>query len=335
MNLLRDMQLFVKVAQCNSLTAAGKELNLTTSCISIRLKKLELFYNVKLLNITTRSIDLTCDGHLFFKDCVTVTDKMINIENKLKSMSKDIDGTVRISAPADLGRQHIAPIIRDFVKHNPTVDIYLELSDSITDLDRNSIDIAIRYGVNLDSDFIARKITESHLFLCASPAYLEANRAPNNIFELEGHTCLTIRQNEVQLIKWYFDKAGQETSITLNRSIACSSGDQVRQWAIDGLGIAIKSYWDIAEDLHTGRLVTVLNKYTPNYISKKDNIDTDLYIVYQNRKLLSKKTKEFVTHIENYFSKLVKVSDIKKLNDESFDAVTYVETITEIRNKDL
>jgi len=301
MNILKDMELFVRIVHCDGLAAAGRELGITPSSVTMRIKNLEEHYNVKLLTRTTRSINLTGAGHEFYQDSLRMLDNIDGVEHRLKASQETISGPLRITATSDLGRQHIVPLLDDFIKKHPDVTPFLNLSDSITDLTENNIDIAIRYGVPADSQLITQKIANSRRVLCASPAYLERHGTPETYSDLKDHSCLTMVQVRTPMSKWYFDTPQGEKSIVILPSRSCDDGAQVRQWAVEGAGIALKSYWDVANDLNANRLVTILDQFNPDYRSKKIPVGADLLIACQDRKYVPLRTREFIKQVTMYF----------------------------------
>jgi len=302
MDRLKDMELFVRIVECDGLAAAGRELGLTPSSVSMRIKNLEEHYQVKLLTRTTRSIKLTESGQEFYKDSLQMLEDISQIENKLQFSQKKMGGPLRITCTSDLGRQHIIPLLDDFVSKHPDVNPFINLSDSITDLTESNIDIAIRYGISPDSQLIAQKITENHRVLCASPEYLARCGRPKNYSELTNHSCLIMVHAKRPLVKWFFQTPDGEKSLTVPTTRSCDDGAQIRQWAADGAGIALKSYWDVANDLAAGNLVTVLEEFKPDYQSKNLSIGSDLYVAYQDRKYVPNRTREFIKVLKNHFS---------------------------------
>ncbi len=301
MNILKDMELFVRIVHCDGLAAAGREMGITPSSVTMRIKNLEEHYNVKLLTRTTRSINLTGAGHEFYQDSLRMLDDINGVENRLKASQETISGQLRITATSDFGRQHIVPLLNDFVGKYPDVTPFLNLSDSLTDLTENNIDIAIRYGTPPDTQLITHKIADSHRVLCASPAYLERFGTPKSYTDLKDHSCLTMVQFRTPMSKWYFDTPQGEKSMVIQPVRSCDDGALVRQWAIDGAGIALKSYWDIANDLADNRLVSVLDEYRPDFRSHKMAVGSDLLIAYQDRKYVPLRTREFIKHTVKYF----------------------------------
>ncbi len=310
MNFLKDMKLFVRVVRCGGLAAAGRELGMTPSSVTMRIKNLENHYQVKLLTRTTRSINLTDDGVEFYKDCLKTLDDISQVESKLRSGQEKISGPLRITATSDLGRQHIAPIVDQFISENPNVQPFLNLSDAVTHITDNNIDIAIRYGIPSDSLLVAQRLVPGRRVLCASPEYLKSHGTPRSFRDLSQHSCLCMVQIRTPMTTWYFNSSQGEKSLVINPSRSCDDGALIREWAVQGSGIALKSIWDVANDLNAGRLVTVLDKYNPDYQSKKNRIGSDLYIAYQDRKYLPKRTRIFIDSVKTYFKELEKKSDL-------------------------
>lgn len=306
MNILKDMELFVKIVHCDGLAAAGRELGLTPSSVSMRIKNLEKYFQVKLLTRTTRSINLTDNGREFYEDSLRMLEEITQIENKFKSSQDSVSGPLRITVASDLGRQHIAPLLNEFITAHPEVNPFLNLSDSVTDMTESNIDIAIRYGISPDSQLIAKKIAKSHRVLCASPEYLQRYGTPECYTELVDHLCLTMVHARTPKSKWYFDTEEGEKSVVVQSSRSCDDGAQIRQWAIQGAGIALKAYWDVADDLGSGRLVTLLDRFNPDYQSKAHSIGSDLYVAYQDRKYVPSRTREFIKALNTYFSEYLK-----------------------------
>lgn len=310
MNILSDMALFVRVVHQNGLAAAGRELGLTPSSVTMRIKNLEKHYQVKLLTRTTRNISLTEEGHIFYNDCLEMLENVRQIENKLKSGREQISGPLRVTATSDLGRRHIAPLLHKFVNLHPEVIPSLNLSDAVTPLTENDIDVAIRYGVAPDSQLIAHKLVNGKRILCASPEYLNRHGTPDSIEDLKNHACLTMIQIRKPLSKWYFDTPKGEISVTIQPARSCDDGEQIKQWAIDGGGIALKSIWDVVDELNSGLLLPVLDEYTPDYNSKGSSMGSDLYIAYQDREYVPKRQAVFIEFVKQYFEEFKLRSNI-------------------------
>jgi len=304
MNILKDMDLFVRVVHCDGLAAAGRELGMTPASVTMRIKNLEKHYQVKLLTRTTRSISLTESGRRFYEDSLQMLENISQVEHKLTSSRESISGPLRVTCTSDLGRQHIAPLIDEFIKDHPDVQPFLNLSDSVTDLTESNIDVAVRYGMSPDSQLVAQKIATGRRVLCASPDYLKRAGTPKLYTDLKDHQCLTMVQIKTPLSKWFFDTPEGEKSLVIKPARSCDDGALIRQWAVDGGGIALKSIWDVADDLKAGRLVTLLDDCNPDYQSKGLSIGADLFIAYPDRKYVPNRTREFIKALKHYFKEL-------------------------------
>jgi len=148
---------------------------------------------------------------------------------------------------------------------------------------------------------INQRLASGRRVLCASPDYIKRNGNPNTFRDLDDHYCLAMLQIRTPMTTWYFDTPEGERSIIIDPSCSCDDGALIRQWALQGKGIALKAIWDVANDLSAGRLVTVLDKYNPDYQSKKKKIGSDLYIAYQDKRYLPKRTKKFIDYTIAYF----------------------------------
>jgi len=270
--------------------------------MTARIKALEKHYQVKLLTRTTRSLTLTDEGREFYNDCLAIIDDVTRAETKLKSGKDSLSGPLRITAPSDLGQQHVCKIIADFVQAHPKISPYLQLTDAITNLTENGLDLGIRYGVSNDNSLIAKKLASNWRVIVASPDYIKANGTPKRIVDLHQHQCLTMVRHRVPLTTWYFDTANGEQSIQISPARSSNDGAMIRRWAIEGAGIALKSIWDVIEDLKASRLVTVLDKYTHDYQSKDISRGTDMYLVYPSRDFLPHRTRSFIESLAQYFS---------------------------------
>lgn len=302
MDILGDMQLFVKVVHCGGLAAAGRELGLSPASMTTRLKGLENRYQVKLLTRTTRSIALTDEGREFYDDCLNILADVKEAENKLKIGREALSGPLRITATSDLGQQHVAAVIADFVKSHPNISPYLFLNDSITNLTENNLDLAIRYGESREGSLVAKKLATNKRVLVASPAYLEKHGRPSHIKELSEHKTLAMVQTRVTLSTWYFQTKQGEQSIQITPSRSSNDGSLVHRWATEGYGITLKSIWDVVEDIKNNKLITLFDDYKPDYQSKGTSRGMDLHVVYPSREYLPQRTRSFIDALTKYFS---------------------------------
>ena len=304
MDKLGDIELFVKIVRHKGLAAAGREQGLSPASATARLNRLEENYGVRLLNRTTRSVTLTDEGRVFYESCARILADINQAEETLTTGQSALAGSLKITATVDLGRSVIAPLLNKFVRENPNVSVHLTLIDQVVNLVEGGYDLAIRYGSMQDSNLIARKLADNRRMLCASPEYLEKNGQPKTPEDLKSHDCVGMVREEQHLRHWYFVHNGVRSSQVLNMVMSSNDGHQIRQWALDGLGIALKSYWDVRTDLASGRLVGLLEEYNPDYTAQAAGNSVDLYAVYISRDFLPERTRAFIDLLIEHFTEL-------------------------------
>ena len=304
MDKLGDIELFVKIVRHKGLAAAGREQGLSPASATARLNRLEENYGVRLLNRTTRSVTLTDEGRVFYESCARILADINQAEETLTTGQSALAGSLKITATVDLGRSVIAPLLNKFVRENPNVSVHLTLIDQVVNLVEGGYDLAIRYGSMQDSNLIARKLADNRRMLCASPEYLEKNGHPRTPEDLKSHDCVGMVREEQHLRHWYFVRNGVRSSQVLNMVMSSNDGHQIRQWALDGLGIALKSYWDVRTDLASGRLVSLLEEYNPDYAAQAAGNSVDLYAVYISRDFLPERTRAFIDLLIEHFAEL-------------------------------
>jgi DNA-binding transcriptional LysR family regulator len=263
MNLFDDMALFLKVAASHSLSQAGREHGLSPAAVSLRMSALERHYGVTLLVKTTRSVRLTPEGERFLASCQRMLREIADLEDALHSGGQTLRGALRITAPEDLGRQQIAPLISAFVARHPAVTVDLVLTDAPVSIVADGFDAAFRYGNLPDSGLIARRLADNRRVVCAAPAYLARAGRPRRPEDLKTHNCLVQLRGKQRDDKWVFRVEGEEATIAVNGDRTCNDGDTLRHWAVDGDGLVLKPAIDVAADLSAGKLVTVLEAFMP------------------------------------------------------------------------
>ncbi|MDR9863286.1 MULTISPECIES: LysR family transcriptional regulator [Pseudomonas] len=287
--LIENLALFLLIVEKGGLSAAGREAGLSPTSVSERLAALEKHYAATLLTRTTRSISLTDEGRLLLEGARRLLADAEHIESSIKLGTDHISGLIRLSAPVDLGRNHIVPILDQFLEENPEVSVDLNLTDGVLDLAGQGIDFAIRYGALPDSTLRVRKLSEGRRVVCASPAYLTAHGEPQHPAELAQHPCILMRFGNNIHREWQFRSDGRSFKVSVSGRRIANDGDQVRQWCLAGHGLCIKSYIDVREDLNTGRLIEVLQAYSLPGV--------DLQIVYPSGHALPRRVKLLMDEI--------------------------------------
>lgn len=257
---LGDMRLFVEAAQLGSLSAAGRKLDLSPAAASARLLKLEKSFHTRLFERTTRQLRLTDEGSVYLQHCVIALQAVDDGEAALLERQNLVRGKVRISATSDFGRNLLCVWLDEFVRRHPDISYALSLSDSTSNLLHDEIDLAIRFGTPLDDMLATRKLAPNRRVLCAAPAYLARHGVPATPADLADHRFALLVTAAGPLNAFHFEREGERYThvAPLNQAWECNDGAMVRAWALAGHGIAQKSIWDVAADVHAGRLQVLL-----------------------------------------------------------------------------
>lgn len=304
MDKFSDMMLFASIVKNQGLAAAGRELGLSPATVTARLQTLEERYGVKLLNRSTRHLSLTDSGALYHQACLEILDSVRETENLLQTGLKEVRGTLKISAPRDIGKQYISPIVSAFAEQYPEVTPYLYLNDNLSNLAESGLDIVIRYGELADSNLISRKLAASRRVLCASPEYLAKKGTPLTPQDLANHDCLAMVRSNEELKTWHFQDNDKHNVITVLPKRCSDDGEVIRQWALEGAGIALKSILDVQEDINQRRLVTLLNGYMKNFNASTSSAGADLNVIYMSRQYQPKRIRLFLDFLVQQFSQL-------------------------------
>ncbi|WP_287815938.1 LysR family transcriptional regulator [Pseudomonas sp.] len=256
-----DLLLFARIVECGSFSLAAERVQLPKSTVSRRITLLEGKLGERLLQRTTRRVNITADGETAFTWAQTLLGNVDDMLQALSGVRNEPRGALRISTSLRLGREYIAPVMARLRQRYPALEVWLELLDRRADLIAENFDIDIRVGEVLEQHLIAHRITTSYRILCAAPAYLERMGAPRSLAELAQHDCLLFRERDQRFGLWRLHGANGEESVKVTGPMASNHSDVVRQWAHEGYGIIMASMWDVAASLKAGELVQVLPGY--------------------------------------------------------------------------
>lgn len=293
MDRFKEITAFVLVAQRGSLSAAAVAESVTPAVISRRLDSLETRLGVKLLVRTTRRVSLTFEGAAFLEDSQRLLDDLANAEAAVSLGGVKASGHLRLSAPAGFGRRHVAPLVGEFVRDNPDVSINLDLADRIVDLVNEGYDCAIRVGVQQDSSLISVPLAAMRRVVVASPDYLQRRGVPASPEELDHHQCLSLTQQR----GWLFRDPDAPTGSRLMRvsgGLQSNDGAVLRDWALDGLGLAWRSTWEVGDDLDAGALVSVLDEHAAPPVP--------VFAVFPQRRMLALRVRLFIDFAKHRFA---------------------------------
>lgn len=295
MDRLSDMALFLAVIDAGGLAAGGRRFGISPASVSERIAALEARSAARLLVRTTRSISLTEEGRILADAARNILSEVDDLDARLREGTDQISGAVRVAAPLDLGRNRIAPILDAFMCEHPAVSVELILSDGLSSLITEGIDFAVRYGAQSDSSMIVKKLAPNRRLICAAPSYLARAGVPLHPQDLRDHDCLVMLFGDRRDDRWPLRQDGREIRISVSGKRTANDGDLIRRWAIAGHGLALKSYWDVCDDLKTGRLAEVLPDYTSS--------NADLQLVYSSGRPLPRRCRALIDTIAEHFAK--------------------------------
>jgi DNA-binding transcriptional LysR family regulator len=293
-----DLGFFSTLASAGSLSAAARELGITTPAVSKHLALMESRLGVPLVNRTTRRMSLTPEGELYLAHARRILGEIDGMAQELGVSKATPQGLLRVNATLGFGRSHVAPLISRFVRKYPKVEVQLQLSVNPPAPAEDLFDVCVRFGAPPDSRLIARHIAPNRRLLCAAPAYLARRGIPKVPNDLAKHNCIGIRQGEEAYGVWRLasgrGRSARAEAVKTRGNLATNDGEIAVSWALDGHGILMRAEWDIARHLRTGRLVQVLPQYfTP---------DADIYAVYPQRHQLSARVRAFVDFLALSFT---------------------------------
>jgi DNA-binding transcriptional LysR family regulator len=241
-----------------SFTAAAHEADLLPGQVAAAIKRLERELNVRLFARTTRSLRLTAEGEQYLPTALSVLEALKRGRENLRGENARLQGVLQVSAPSDLGRNVLLPWLSAFRREHPALSLRFFLSDQVADLFRDPVDVAIRYGLNEEANYIALPLAPwNRRVLVASPDYVARNGSPQAPEDLLDHACLLYLQNGRIYDKW---NLGHRT-VQVSGPLFSDDADIARRWAIEGEGIAYKSWLDVSADVMEGRLVVLMENH--------------------------------------------------------------------------
>ncbi|WP_325079911.1 LysR family transcriptional regulator [Klebsiella aerogenes] len=262
MDKLRGMETFVAVVECGSFTGAAARLEMSAVMVGKYIALLEGQLGTRLLERNTRRQSLTDAGRVYFDEARRVLEQVANAERSVERLRLAPAGTLRVSAPVSFGASIIAPLTASFLQAWPEVRVELDLTNRMVDLVDEGIDLAIRIGDIQRTDLVAKYLAPYRMAICAAPDYLARHGTPQTPADLAGHQCLShtvwTARNE-----WRLPGAAEEVRWKRDAALRCNDGYALRMAAVAGAGLLLQPEVLLAEDLANGRLVRILQNYTP------------------------------------------------------------------------
>jgi DNA-binding transcriptional LysR family regulator len=285
-----DYVLFARIVAAGSLSAAGRELHLSPAMVSKRLSRLEQRLGARLVHRTTRRLALTEAGRAFHEDIVAILSAAQAAEARVAGLADVPRGALRMSAPTSFGRMHIAPYLKGFLDVFPDVTIDLDLSDAFSDLIASRVDLAVRITAAVDPGHVSHRLAGNTRVLCASPTYVQAYGSPASIDALERHRLLAATHQS----PWRLERKGKQIVVPFESPLRTNSSEVIRELAIAGYGIALRSTWDVGAELRAGTLVRLLPEW-------EGATDVAIFAVHPRTALVPANVQAMVNHLRGIY----------------------------------
>ncbi|MFA6114139.1 MAG: LysR family transcriptional regulator [Sphingomonas sp.] len=285
MDRLESMAAFVATVEDGGFSAAARRTRMPLATISRKVSDLENLLGVRLINRSARGISLTESGQSYYPECRRLLDELAEAERAASGEYRAPRGELVITAPIVFGRMHLLPIVVDFLRAYPEVEISLRLTDEIVHLGDEQVDLAVRISRLPDSSMVATKIADIRHVVCASPTYLAERGTPLHPGDLASHDCVSGKLLATP-DTWPFRIGKAIRSFPIRRRLAATTAEAVIEAAIAGAGLTRALCYQVVEAEKQGRLVTVLRAFEPE--------PTPLSLVHSSARLVPLKLRAFL-----------------------------------------
>lgn len=282
---LNDMALFVEVVKAKGFVRAAEAIGMPSSTLSRRISGLEKSIGLRLLNRTTRRVELTEAGQIYYERCKRIVEEATLAHEQLDDMVANPTGMLRVSLPVDFANVYLTELIAEFARTFPGIRFDLDLTPRRVDLVAEPYDVAIRMGTPEDSALIARPLAKLHPLLFASPRYLEINGTPVHPKDLGSHECLFMPRANV----WRLSDGKTKVEATVQGRFMLNSNSMIRRLAALDQGIAFLPEQIAADQIASGQLVRVLHDWQGTPIP--------VFAITETR-LLPAKTQRFIEFLK-------------------------------------
>ena len=293
MSYIENVKTFVRVYELGNMSAAARDQRISPAVASSRVSQLEDHLGVRLFQRTTRNLTPTEQGRLFYTGAQRVLEAIDEAEANVQDITQSPRGSLYVATPLGIGRRWVAPAVPQFKERYPLIDVRLRMSDRKVDLTAEGLDVAFFLGNPEDSTLKMRKFSDCSRLLCASPKYLEKRGVPTSPDQLTDgtHDCLNLRFPGAQEFQWTLQTQSGVKRYAITGPFESDDGDVLTQWALDGHGIILKPYFEVAKHLRDGSLVAVLPDARPTSVQ--------IGCLYPHRRKQDPKTRIFIDFISN------------------------------------
>lgn len=292
MDKMRSMEVFVRVVDAGSFSAAARALDVSTVMVSKHIVALEKLVGARLLHRTTRSLSLSEIGEQYADQCRHILQLVQAAETGALAMRAVPRGTIKLSAPVAFGSQCLAPAMAEYLDRHPEVNLDLELSNRLSDVVEEGLDAAVRIGTLKDTSMVARPLRPLQMIVCAAPAYLERHGTPRTPADLSQHRCMDFMHWR-HGTRWRLANGDDPNAPPPACRMRSNNGEALRQAAIAGLGIVMQAEAMLADEVARGRLAPILRDYWP--------VPRPMHLIYPRDRQSTPKLASFVEFVVERF----------------------------------
>lgn len=296
MDRFAALNMLIAVVEHGGFSPAARRLGLAPSSLTRQLNALEESLGTLLLNRSTRAVTLTEAGQQYYEDARRILEELENADRSASESSGPPSGLLRVSLPAAFGRLHVAPALPLFLRQCPDMRLDIQLSDAVISLVEDRIDVAIRLGSPASENLVARKLASHRRVICASPDYLGEHGVPTQPSELSRHNCLLF-DYATATSTWIMSRADKTEKVLVSGNLRANGSELLREAAIGGSGLVLMPTWLVGEDIAAGRLLSVLDEWSPGVAAD----DGAIWAVYLQSRRGSKKLAAFLDFLVQHF----------------------------------
>lgn len=290
---MRAMQIFTRVVELGSFTAAAKDLELSQPAVTKSIKSLEDHLGTQLMTRSTRALALTDDGALFYEDARRILEALMEAENRVGKRASVPSGLMRIACPIAFGRLIMVDLVKSFLETHPLIKIELLMEDRMVDLVEQGVDVAIRLGELSDSSLRAQRVGTARRGVFATPTYLARSGTPQSFTDLSRHNCVVL-SGLTNRNQWSFETKNGQEFVAVSGNLVCSNSEGARAAVLKGLGIGYHPEWLFSAEIETGEIKPLLESYTPTPLP--------IHAVYAAGRYISAKSRAFTDHVKIAFA---------------------------------
>ena len=302
MDRLRCIEVFLTVANSGSFTSAAHHLGISKANVTRHVAFLEELFGARLINRTTTQVRLTDAGDVAFASGKLLMERYDEMEAASRTKTRGLKGLIHVGSPPAFGAAHLTRPMAQFVARYPEVQFSISIDLGFANLISQGLDVSVRISPPpKDASYIAVPLTKATQVLVAAPSYLDSNGTPVKPSDLVGHNCL-LHSIKAPAHSWLLKNGDEEWVVHVSGTMRSNLGDVLKSAALMGHGISMHPYYMVSEELASGRLVPVLQRYAPPSL--------EIYVIYPTRQNLPLRVKTFVAYLKEWAQLLIRPDEV-------------------------